>query len=82
MTQTLQNLTLFNGINGVSSAAVDISPHSPSYEAPGVIHPAPTKPKDKPLLYDVQKHGKVEIGETLYLYADGTFEKVGEKHGK
>lgn len=42
--------------------------------------PQPTKHRDKVLFYDVKVHGKLEAGETLYLYVDGTFEKM--KHGR
>lgn len=50
---------------------------------PESVTPRPqplSKHSDKVLFYDVKVHGKLEVGETLYLYADGTFEKV--KHGR
>lgn len=63
------------GITGGTPTAIDISRRAAG-EFPA---PQPTK-KEHVLFYDIERHGKLAVGETLYLYADGNFEKV--KHGR
>ena len=60
--------------NGITAArsGIDIFPMA---GATPPVAPAP-KHSDNALFYDVEKHGRLEIGEALYLYTDGTFEKV------
>jgi hypothetical protein len=79
---TDQNLqpSLFDGITGGTPAAVDI----PFLCAAGAV-PSPAAPaiedNEKVLFYDVKKHGKLEPGDIVYLFEDGSFLKEGQ-HGK
>jgi hypothetical protein len=61
------------GITELPHKPVDIASKEAGAAPPAV--PAP-KHSDNALFYDVEKHGRLEIGEALYLYTDGTFEKV------
>jgi len=78
MTQDLQGSLFNDGINGEQHTLVDgIS--SPFVKAGTESSTVPAnKPEDKALFYDYLIHGPIEIGETLILYADGTFEKEGK----